>query len=143
MICTECGVPVTRGCSQRRSRSLGGCTSSQLWIWTAICSGSSTTSLRRNAKKERFAEGAERREGLEAPPGFEPGVEVLQTSALPLGDGASRRALKTTSGPRWAAPPAARWPPHATTRAIELAGRVYGHERSEAKRRPRGAEWAM
>src|SRR5262245_55473412 len=24
---------------------------------------------------------------LEAPPGFEPGVEVLQTSALPLGDG--------------------------------------------------------
>jgi hypothetical protein len=28
-------------------------------------------------------------EKLEAPPGFEPGVEVLQTSALPLGDGAS------------------------------------------------------
>ncbi len=27
---------------------------------------------------------------LEAPPGFEPGVEVLQTSALPLGDGADR-----------------------------------------------------
>ena len=27
-------------------------------------------------------------EKLEAPPGFEPGVEVLQTSALPLGDGA-------------------------------------------------------
>ena len=26
--------------------------------------------------------------GLEAPPGFEPGMEVLQTSALPLGDGA-------------------------------------------------------
>jgi hypothetical protein len=25
---------------------------------------------------------------LEAPPGFEPGMEVLQTSALPLGDGA-------------------------------------------------------
>ena len=25
---------------------------------------------------------------LEAPPGFEPGIEVLQTSALPLGDGA-------------------------------------------------------
>jgi hypothetical protein len=31
-------------------------------------------------------------EKLEAPPGFEPGVEVLQTSALPLGDGARRRA---------------------------------------------------
>src|SRR5258708_36142178 len=31
---------------------------------------------------------------MEATPGFEPGVEVLQTSALPLGDGASRRALK-------------------------------------------------
>ena len=27
---------------------------------------------------------------LEAPPGFEPGIEVLQTSALPLGDGAGR-----------------------------------------------------
>src|SRR5580765_2558170 len=27
---------------------------------------------------------------VEAPPGFEPGVEVLQTSALPLGDGASK-----------------------------------------------------
>jgi hypothetical protein len=27
-------------------------------------------------------------EKVEAPPGFEPGVEVLQTSALPLGDGA-------------------------------------------------------
>ena len=29
---------------------------------------------------------------LEAPPGFEPGMEVLQTSALPLGDGADRKA---------------------------------------------------
>jgi hypothetical protein len=27
---------------------------------------------------------------VEAPPGFEPGMEVLQTSALPLGDGADR-----------------------------------------------------
>jgi len=27
---------------------------------------------------------------LEAPPGIEPGMEVLQTSALPLGDGAPR-----------------------------------------------------
>ena len=25
---------------------------------------------------------------MEAPPGIEPGMEVLQTSALPLGDGA-------------------------------------------------------
>jgi len=30
-------------------------------------------------------------ENLEAPPGFEPGMEVLQTSALPLGDGADRK----------------------------------------------------
>jgi hypothetical protein len=30
---------------------------------------------------------------LEAPPGFEPGVEVLQTSALPLGDGALDEGL--------------------------------------------------
>src|SRR5687768_13268345 len=30
---------------------------------------------------------------LEAPPGFEPGMEVLQTSALPLGDGAGRNQL--------------------------------------------------
>jgi hypothetical protein len=27
---------------------------------------------------------------LEAPPGFEPGMELLQSSALPLGDGAGR-----------------------------------------------------
>ena len=32
-------------------------------------------------------------QNLEAPPGFEPGVEVLQTSALPLGDGAVRVGL--------------------------------------------------
>jgi len=31
-------------------------------------------------------------EDLEAPPGFEPGMEVLQTSALPLGDGADRQS---------------------------------------------------
>src|SRR5574339_602172 len=30
---------------------------------------------------------------LEAPPGFEPGMEVLQTSALPLGDGAGRNSI--------------------------------------------------
>jgi hypothetical protein len=30
---------------------------------------------------------------LEAPPGFEPGMEVLQTSALPLGDGAVEGVL--------------------------------------------------
>ena len=39
------------------------------------------------------ASGAERisystEEKMEAPPGFEPGMEVLQTSALPLGHGA-------------------------------------------------------
>ncbi len=32
------------------------------------------------------------KEKLEAPPGFEPGMEVLQTSALPLGDGARRKS---------------------------------------------------
>jgi hypothetical protein len=37
-----------------------------------------------------FAPNHERR--LEAPPGFEPGMEVLQTSALPLGYGAVGRA---------------------------------------------------
>ena len=31
---------------------------------------------------------------LEAPPGFEPGMEVLQTSALPLGDGALRTTIR-------------------------------------------------
>ena len=36
---------------------------------------------------------------MEAPPGFEPGVEVLQTSALPLGDGARKR-LAGLEGPR-------------------------------------------
>ena len=31
---------------------------------------------------------------MEAPPGFEPGVEVLQTSALPLGDGALKHKVR-------------------------------------------------
>ena len=35
---------------------------------------------------------------LEAPPGFEPGVEVLQTSALPLGDGALGTACAREGG---------------------------------------------
>ena len=30
---------------------------------------------------------------LEAPPGFEPGMELLQSSALPLGDGAGRNSI--------------------------------------------------
>ena len=34
---------------------------------------------------------------LEAPPGIEPGMEVLQTSALPLGDGALERKLEVRS----------------------------------------------
>ena len=36
---------------------------------------------------------------LEAPPGFEPGVEVLQTSALPLGDGAPLNDWVETDDP--------------------------------------------
>ena len=35
---------------------------------------------------------------LEAPPGFEPGIEVLQTSALPLGDGAGREPVCERAG---------------------------------------------
>ena len=35
---------------------------------------------------------------MEAPPGFEPGMEVLQTSALPLGDGADQ-SPETKNGP--------------------------------------------
>ena len=37
-------------------------------------------------------------EKLEAPPGLEPGMEVLQTSALPLGDGAVRTATRAARG---------------------------------------------
>ena len=36
---------------------------------------------------------------MEAPPGFEPGMEVLQTSALPLGDGAIYH--DKNAGPRY------------------------------------------
>ena len=36
---------------------------------------------------------------LEAPPGFEPGVEVLQTSALPLGDGADQTIPREADAP--------------------------------------------
>ena len=35
---------------------------------------------------------------MEAPPGFEPGMEVLQTSALPLGDGAVRTEVRVIRG---------------------------------------------
>ena len=35
---------------------------------------------------------------MEAPPGFEPGMEVLQTSALPLGHGATQ---DKTGRSRW------------------------------------------
>jgi hypothetical protein len=46
---------------------------------------------------------------LEAPPGFEPGIRVLQTHALPLGYGASRRlgalsAAGAAGGGRWRRP---------------------------------------
>ena len=36
---------------------------------------------------------------MEAPPGFEPGMEVLQTSALPLGDGADRSVPRDVGTP--------------------------------------------
>tara|TARA_B100001123_G_scaffold174659_1_gene200610 strand:- start:2971 stop:3186 length:216 start_codon:yes stop_codon:yes gene_type:complete len=52
---------------------------------------------------------------MEAPPGFEPGMEVLQTSALPLGDGA---ILAWTSRH----PPI----PYCTQTADTLSGRKYG-----------------
>ena len=37
---------------------------------------------------------------MEAPPGFEPGMEVLQTSALPLGDGAVSLCRGNKENPR-------------------------------------------
>ena len=45
---------------------------------------------------------------LEAPPGFEPGMEVLQTSALPLGDGADREGRSQVRQPRATKKPARR-----------------------------------
>ncbi len=38
---------------------------------------------------------------MEAPPGFEPGMEVLQTSALPLGDGALTTQLGEPGTKLW------------------------------------------
>ena len=38
---------------------------------------------------------------MEAPPGFEPGMEVLQTSALPLGDGAVRAECEDPGKKKW------------------------------------------
>ena len=38
---------------------------------------------------------------MEAPPGFEPGMEVLQTSALPLGDGAVRTECEDAGKKKW------------------------------------------
>ena len=42
----------------------------------------------------RFTSTTGNQKSLEAPPGFEPGMEVLQTSALPLGDGAVSGCLE-------------------------------------------------
>ena len=38
---------------------------------------------------------------MEAPPGFEPGMKVLQTSALPLGDGAVRAECEDPGQKKW------------------------------------------
>src|SRR4029453_18519249 len=48
--------------------------------------------------RDCFKRRASKNLGLEAPPGIEPGMEVLQTSALPLGDGAVSRAGVRTIG---------------------------------------------
>jgi hypothetical protein len=44
-----------------------------------------------------LTDGARRKE---APPGFEPGMEVLQTSALPLGDGAGGESVMVSATAR-------------------------------------------
>ena len=49
---------------------------------------------------EAASERAKLLKRMEAPPGFEPGMEVLQTSALPLGDGAVRRDEATARAER-------------------------------------------
>ena len=61
----------------------------------AVCSGppslaprATVDNLRLGLPTVAHAPVARRERRLEAPPGFEPGMEVLQTSALPLGDGA-------------------------------------------------------
>ena len=53
------------------------------------------TSGHTNARRGRSARRVRQilEENLEAPPGFEPGMEVLQTSALPLGYGAPREGV--------------------------------------------------
>jgi hypothetical protein len=55
-----------------------------------LSSAPSAAFAKRHYERDVPAASSFTRVELEAPPGFEPGVEVLQTSALPLGDGASR-----------------------------------------------------
>ena len=52
--------------------------------------GATVDNLRVGLPTVAHAQVRKRERRLEAPPGFEPGVEVLQTSALPLGDGAPK-----------------------------------------------------
>jgi integrase len=78
-------------------------------------------------------------EKLEAPPGFEPGMEVLQTSALPLGDGAPRRAMDECIARPWS-PPARGLPtgcPPPRQRRFGAALR-----RSAPSNSARGGEWS-
>ena len=64
---------------------------------------------------------------LEAPPGLEPGMEVLQTSALPLGDGAVRTATRAA---------------REDSRSRSLGGQVQPFERGEALIDLAGGRWS-
>jgi hypothetical protein len=59
---------------------------------------------------------------LEAPPGFEPGMEVLQTSALPLGYGAGRTWGGRSMRARLHGGAATAWQPSPQPRAKVGAG---------------------
>src|SRR3954464_15678088 len=75
-------------------------------------------SLPGGSQEERVPEQETREslwDGREAPPGFEPGVEVLQTSALPLGYGAGTQ--EDPAGPQYSPDSRPRNNPGAVSRA--------------------------
>ena len=82
---------------------------------------------------------------LEAPPGFEPGVEVLQTSALPLGDGAFRIVCRKSQTQK----PAVRlkaavsfWADNSAGRDRRAGNNSDSSASFSATTQARGAEWA-
>ena len=80
--------------SMDRTRALEGCYPCKVGLNSYAASGQTRRPRdRRACSRSCSLRAPDLEKVLEAPPGFEPGMEVLQTSALPLGDGAAQKGV--------------------------------------------------